>query len=65
MALYKVTIREVFTREVEIQAEDQQHARVLVNAGKGKRLGESKFLVQMTPEHWDVEEAAEEALGGP
>jgi hypothetical protein len=52
---FNVTVREVFVKTVEIEAANEEDAKARVNAGKGDVIEGPRFLVQLNPDHWDVQ----------
>jgi len=59
MAKFHVAVREIYIKMVEIDAQDEEHAKIRVNAGMGKIVDEPRFLVQLNPDHWNAYPATE------
>lgn len=60
---YHVAVRELYIKIVEIEAGDEEQAKMRVNAGLGLVVEEPKFLVQLNPDHWNAYLAHEGDLG--
>ena len=58
--VFHVLVREIHVKTVAVHARDDEDAKVRVNAGMGETVDPPKFLVQLNPDHWDVQHPAVE-----
>jgi hypothetical protein len=66
---FHVVVREVHIKIVAVHARDDEDAKMRVNGGQGTVIDPPKFLVQLSPDLWEVvppaTEGAAEAMQNP